>query len=138
MAKKYDWGDDTKIAIRHFIEKVSNYKPSGNAGDDAIVFLAYIADARCIRLKLDPRPNFRATEHECCHVCKDAQCAFSVGEEGDNEIREYTTLRHVCDNFTREAEVVDGSACDLGKCYFGEVACSSRNTYSTCDHRREP
>jgi len=117
MAKKYDWGDDTKIAIRHFIEKVSNYKPSGNAGDDAIVFLAYIADARCIRLKLDPRPNLR--EGEICFYCRE----YKLCSPGHHL---------TCDNFTREP---DGSACNFGKCYFGEVACSSRNTNSTCDHQ---
>ena len=161
MAKKYDWGDDTKIAIRHFIEKVSNYKPSGNAGDDAIVFLAYIADARCIRLKLDPRPNFRKAD--VCMDCTDwypcdSEKALGTCDNFTREAEEPAVIFNDCNNCTHgdyqcdgiyvydkvkcpnfkkieEAEEPDGSVCDFGRCYFGEVECSSRNTNSTCDHQ---
>ena len=110
---------------------MGKYNWSDELCDEVVEFLKYFGANEALLAKLDSRPNFRATEHECCMFCIHAKCRRE-------HVQKINYSYQVCDNFTWEAEEPDGSACDLGKCHFGEVACSSRNTNSICDHRREP
>ena len=115
---KYNWSDELCLQVIQFVN-------SARYSHD------FVHGANLLLAKLDSRPNFRATEHECCMFCIHAKCRRE-------HVQKINYSYQVCDNFTWEAEEPDGSSCDLGECYFGEVACSSRNTNSICDHRREP
>ena len=50
----------------------------------------------------DPRPNFRATEHECCWACKWGACALQVDEDPELNVQQ-----SVCNKFERDGAEPD-------------------------------
>lgn len=86
---KYNWSDEQK---RDVIEHLVRVKASAKRDK----YYGLLDDTEQLLAKLDPRPNFRDTDHECCYYCKHTECALSV-------VREIHVSASVktCDNFER-------------------------------------